>query len=147
MKTQSRFLTDALASLAGQESNLLAQRAGIQGQNISNLLNTFNTLGANQGIGSVLGGVVSPAQAGLFTDVTGAQLGSQLQQQNITNRIAQEQLMGGVLQQPTTVIPEAPGFFANAFNAVSPYLGALSGAIGAGMTGSKTPKVTSGASV
>lgn len=124
----SRFLTDAMGSLANQESSLLAQRAGIQGQNINNMLNSFNSLGANGGIGSVTGGITNPGNAGLFTDPQSAALAASLQQQNIGNRVNQEQMAGSVLQQPVTVVPESPGFFGNLLNTASPFMGPLGGA-------------------
>lgn len=110
---QSRFLTDAMASLAGVESDLVNQRFGRQTQNLGNILNTYNTLGANQGIGSVLGGIVNPQQAGLATDVESAQLQAAMQQSALNNMQQNQQMKNQVYSQPVTVMGEQPGFFSN----------------------------------
>lgn len=110
---QSRFLTDAMAKLAGVESDLVNQRFGRQTQNLGNILNTYNTLGANQGIGSVLGGIVNPQQAGLATDMESAQLQAAMQQ-NVMNNMQQNQAMKNqVYSQPVTLMGEQPGMFSN----------------------------------
>lgn len=110
---QSRFLTDAMAKLAGLESDLVNQRFGRQSQNMTNLLNTFNTLGANQGINSVLGAITNPATAGLFTDPQSAQLQTQMQQAMLNNMQQNQQMANQVYSQPVTVMGEQPGFFSN----------------------------------
>jgi hypothetical protein len=110
---QSRFLTDAMASLAGVESNLINQRFGRQSQNLGNILNTFNTLGANQGIGSVLGGIVNPEQAGLATDMQSAQLQAAIQQSALGNAQQNQSMKNQIYSQPVTVMGEQPGMFSN----------------------------------
>jgi hypothetical protein len=110
---QSRFLTDAMASLAGVESNLINQRFGRQSQNLGNILNTFNTLGANQGIGSVLGGIVNPEQAGLATDMQSAQLQAAIQQSALGNAQQNQSMKNQIYSQPVTVMGEQPGFLSN----------------------------------
>lgn len=110
---QSRFLTDAMAKLAGLESDLVNQRFGRQSQNVSNILNTFNTLGANQGIGSVLGAITNPATAGLFTDPQSAQLQTQMQQSALNNMQQNQQMANQVYSQPVTVMGEQPGMMTN----------------------------------
>ena len=110
---QSRFLTDAMASLAGVESDLVNQRFGRQTQNLNSILNTFNTLGSNQGIGSVLGGIVNPEQAGLFTDPQSAQLQAAIQQNALQNAQQNQAFMNQAHSQPVTVMGEQPGMLSN----------------------------------
>lgn len=124
-KPQRNFLTDALAKLAGQEQSFLTQASGIGAQNLQNYLGAFNTLGQQQGIGSVLGGILNPAGAGLFTDPTSYAAASNLQQQAIGNRRADQQLMNQINLQPVTLMPEQPGLFSTAMTALSPLAGAL----------------------
>lgn len=126
---QSRFLTNALAALAEKEQGLVAQRFGMQSQNLSNMLGAFGALGANQGIGSVLGGITNPAGAGLFTDPQSAQMAAMLQQQNIGNVQNQQAQMAGALQKPVTLVPEQPGFWGNLLSATAPYLGPVAQAV------------------
>ena len=122
--TQSDFLTDALAKLAGQEQSFLSQASGIGSQNLNNILNSFNTLGQNQGIGAVLGGVMNPASAGLFTDPQSTALAADLQQQALANRRADQGMMNQINLTPATVMPDGPGAFGTLMNAVSPAAGA-----------------------
>ena len=123
-KPQRDFLTDALAKLAGQEQSFLTQASGIGAQNLQNYLGAFNTLGQQQGIGSVLGGILNPAGAGLFTDPTSYQAAAGLQQQAIGNRRADQQMMNQINLQPVTLMPEQPGFLGTVVPALSPLLGA-----------------------
>lgn len=121
---QSDFLTDALAKLAGQEQSFLSQASGIGAQNLQNILGTFGTVGQQQGIGSVLGGVLNPAGAGLFTDPQSAQMAAMLQQQAIGNRQTDQQMMNQLNTQPVSVMPEQPGFWGTVIPALSPFVGA-----------------------
>jgi hypothetical protein len=139
---QSRFLTDAMGKLAGMESDLVNQRFGRQTQNLGNILNTFNTLGSNQGIGSVLGGIVNPEQAGLFTDPQSAQLQAAMQQ-NVMNNMQQNQGMKNqIYSQPVTLMGEQPGFWSNLAAGAASGLGSSGGlSMLKGMLGSKGTSV------
>lgn len=122
--TQSDFLTDALAKLAGQESNFLSQASGIGSQNLNNILNSFNTLGQNQGIGAVLGGIQNPNAAGLFNDVQSATFANQIGQQGMDNRRADQQMLNQALGTSVSIMPEGPGALSTIANAVAPIAGA-----------------------
>tara|TARA_R110000822_G_scaffold75493_8_gene181625 strand:+ start:2013 stop:3227 length:1215 start_codon:yes stop_codon:yes gene_type:complete len=140
-KPQSDFLTDALAKLAGQESNFLSQASGIGTQNLNNVLNSFNTLGQNQGIGSVLGGIMNPNQAGGFNDVQAAQLAAQLGQQGIDNRRADQGMMNDALGKSVDIMPEGPGMLSN----LAKTFGGIAGAYAADKW--MKPKAPTGVSV
>jgi hypothetical protein len=122
-RPQSDFLTDALAKLAGQEQSFLTQASGIGSQNLQNILGTFNTLGQNQGIGSVLGGVLNPGGAGLFTDPQSAQFANQLQQQAIRNRQVDQSMANELNTQPVSLMPEQPGYWGTTMGAVAGAMG------------------------
>jgi hypothetical protein len=147
---QSRFLTDAMGKLAEIESGLVDQRFNRQTQNLNSILNTFNTLGANQGIGSVLGAVNNPNQAGLFNDVQSAQLAAQLQQNNIQNRQQDQSMANQINTMPVTVSPQGPGFFSSLAAGLGPAIGMasmmpyLSGQAKSGETGKSGKSGTTG---
>ncbi len=140
--SQSRFLTEAMAALAGQREGMLSGRAARQSQGMGDMLNAFNTLGANQGMQGVLGGVMSPGQAGLFTDPQSAALAAQLQQQNIGNNMQYAQMMQQGLSTPVQIMPEAPGLFSQVMGAASPFLG-MGAAIGGAKLLQGSPKAVS----
>lgn len=121
--TQSDFLTDALAKLAGQEQSFLSQASGMGTQNLNNVLNSFSTLGQNQGIGSVLGGIMNPAGAGLFTDPQSTGLAADLQQRYLTGQRQDQSMMNQINLTPTTIMPESPGFFSSMATKLSPFAG------------------------
>jgi hypothetical protein len=142
--SQSRFLTEAMAALAGKQEDLVNQRFNRQSQNMSNIMNAFNTLGANQGIGGITGAIMSPGQAGLFTDPQSAALAAQLQQQNIGNNLQYGQMMQQGLSSPVQVMPEGPGLMSTMLGGLAglggAYLGGkgLSGYIAANKAGTKS---------
>lgn len=107
--SQSRFLTDALAGLAGKESDLINARFGRQSQNINNLLNSFNTLGANQGLGSILPGVLNPNQAGLFNDPQSIAMINEMQQNQARNRQVDQSMIDAVYGRPIQIMPGTGG--------------------------------------
>lgn len=133
---QSRFLTDAMAGLAGKESDLINARFGRQSQNVSNLLNAFNTLGANQGIGSVLQGVLNPNQAGLFNDPQSIAMINEMQQNQAGNRRMDQAMLDAALGRPIQIMPTKDGL--NWGGAAS---GALAGAGTGATVGSVIPGV------
>ena len=106
---QSRFLTGAMGELAQRENDLINSRVARQSQNLTNLLNTFGTLGANQGIGSVLGGFISPAQGGYLSEAQNAALLAGMQQNQAVNRQTDQSMMNEILGRSTTVVPGAGG--------------------------------------
>lgn len=127
---QSRFLTEALSGLAGKEQDLINQRFSRQTGNLNNVLNAYNMLGQNTGLGGLTQGILNPNQAGLFNDPQAAQFAANLQQQNIANRFQNQALTSGIMTQPVTLTPTAgggggPGIMDRAGGALS---GAASGA-------------------
>lgn len=120
---QSDFLVDAMAKLAGLEDQFKTSAASRRSQGIGNILGAFGQLGATGGIGSVTGGLLDPASAGLFNDVSSASMANQLLGAGLDESFRRDQLAGSVLQQPVTPIPEAPGFLSTAFTGLAPALG------------------------
>ena len=125
---QSRFLTQAAGELAQRESDLVNQRFARQSQNLNNLLNTYGTLGANQGISSVLGGFVSPSQGGYLSEADAANLLAGMQQNQARNRQVDQSMMSDVLGRSTTIVPGAGGGGGGGMNWGGGATGALSGA-------------------
>lgn len=106
---QSRFLTGAMGELAAKENDLINSRFARQSQNLSNLLNTYGTLGANQGIGSVLGGFISPGQGGYLTEAQSAALLAEMQQNQARNRQIDQSMMNNALGTPLQMVPTSGG--------------------------------------
>lgn len=120
---QSDFLVDALAKLAGQEEAMLTGRQARETQTLNNMLNAFGQLGATGGIGSVTGGILNPAAAGLFTDPTAAQMAQSIMGSGLDEAFRRDQLRATNLMKSVTPVPDAPGFFSNAFTGLAPALG------------------------
>lgn len=125
---QSRFLTGAMGELAAKENDLINSRFARQSQNLSNLLNTYGTLGANQGIGSVLGGFISPGQGGYLTEAQSAALLNEMQQAQARNRQVDQSMMNTALGTPLQMLPTSGGSKAG---------GALSGAASGALAGAQ----------
>lgn len=106
---QSRFLTGAMGELAAKENDLINSRFARQSQNLSNLLNTYGTLGANQGIGSVLGGFISPGQGGYLTEAQSAALLAEMQNNQARNRQVDQSMMNTALSTPLQMLPTSGG--------------------------------------
>jgi len=143
---QSRFLTGAMGELAAKENDLINSRFARQSQNLSNLLNTYGTLGANQGIGSVLGGFISPGQGGYLTEAQSAALLNEMQQSQARNRQVDQSMMNTALGTPIQMLPTsgigskiggaATGALAGAAaGSVVPGIGTLAGGIIGGLGG------------
>jgi hypothetical protein len=140
---QSRFLTDALAGLAGKESDLINARFGRQSQNVNNLLNAFNTLGANQGLNTVLGGVLNPNAAGLFNDPQSIAMINEMQQNQAGNRRADQSMIDSILGRPVQIMP-GTGASGKAGGGGMNWAGGLSGALGGAGTGATIGSVVPG---
>jgi hypothetical protein len=129
---QSRFLTGAMGELAAKENDLINSRFARQSQNLSNLLNTYGTLGANQGIGSVLGGFISPGQGGYLTEAQSAALLAEMQQNQARNRQTDQSMMNTALGTPLQMLPSKGGAGSKIGSAAT---GALGGAATGAMVG------------
>lgn len=125
---QSRFLTGAMGDLAARENELINSRFARQSQNLNNLLNTYGSLGATQGLGSILPGIMSPGQAGLMTDPQTIEALMTMQQNQARNRQMDQTMMNQALAQPLQMLPSGGG-------AGSKIGGAASGALGGAATG------------
>lgn len=121
-KAQSRFLTQALGTLAGQEEQMLQGRAARQAQALQN----YRT------------GLMNPASLGLFSDPIAAQFAANLQQQNIGNRAQTQTMFNQGLLQPVSVMPDASKGIAERG------MGALSGAAAGAAAGSIIPGIGTG---
>ena len=125
---QSRFLTGAMGDLAARENELINSRFARQSQNLTNLLNTYGSLGATQGLGSILPGIMSPGQAGLMTDPQTIEALMTMQQNQARNRQMDQTMMNQALAQPLQMLPSGGG-------AGSKISGAATGALGGAATG------------
>ena len=139
---QSRFLTGAMGELAQRENDLINSRVARQSQNLTNLLNTFGTLGANQGIGSVLGGFISPAQGGYLSEAQNAALLAGMQQNQAVNRQTDQSMMNEIFGRSTTVVPGAGGSGGDG-GGVN-WGGGAKGALGGAATGASIGSVVPG---
>jgi hypothetical protein len=133
---QSRFLTGAMGELAAKENDLINSRFTRQSQNLNNLLNTYGTLGANQGIGSVLSGFISPGQGGYLTEAQSAALLAEMQNNQARNRQVDQSMMNTALGTPLQMLPSKGGAGSKVGGAAS---GALGGAATGAMVGSVVP--------
>jgi hypothetical protein len=122
---QSRFLTGAMSDLASKENELINSRFARQSQNLNNLLNAYGSLGATQGLGSILPGVMSPGQAGLMTDPQTIEALMSMQQNQARNRQMDQTMMNQALAQPLQMLPSGGGIGDKVSGAAS---GALAGA-------------------
>jgi hypothetical protein len=125
---QSRFLTGAMSDLASKENELINSRFARQSQNLNNLLNAYGSLGATQGLGSILPGIMSPGQAGLMTDPQTIEALMAMQQNQARNRQMDQTMMNQALAQPLQMLPSGGG-------AGSKIGGAATGALGGAATG------------
>jgi len=123
--TQSRFLTDAAASLANTRQGLIDSNVNNNLKNLSGLTSAFNTVGANSGIGAVTGGAINPGSLGLFTDPQSAQLAATLKQQDLMNMQRNQFALSDLATKPVTLFGDTGAGGMNAAGGVS---GALSGA-------------------
>jgi hypothetical protein len=134
---ENRFLTDALATLAGQRDSMMNNAVSRQSQGLGNILNTFGALGANQGMAGLTSGLINPNQAGMFNDVQSAQLANQIQQQNIQNQMGFANMMQQGLSQPVQMMPNSPGLFSQIAQYAAPFAGFGLGSGELGKIGSK----------
>jgi hypothetical protein len=141
---QSRFLTGAMSDLASKENELINSRFARQSQNLNNLLNTYGSLGATQGLGSILPGVMSPGQAGLMTDPQTIEALMAMQQNQARNRQVDQTMMNTALGTPLQILPGAGGGGAGGQDGVN-WMGGASGAIGGAQLGAKIGSVFPGA--
>ena len=141
---QSRFLTGAMGDLAAKENELINSRFARQSQNLNNLLNTYGSLGATQGLGSILPGVMSPGQAGLMTDPQTIEALMAMQQNQARNRQVDQTMMNTALGTPLQILPGAGGGGAGGQDGVN-WMGGASGAIGGAKIGAKIGSVFPGA--
>jgi hypothetical protein len=137
---QSRFLTGAMGELASKENELINSRVARQSQNVNNLLNSFNTLGANQGIGSVLGGFISPSQGGYLSEAQSAALLAEMQQNQARNRQVDQSMANQLLTTPVQLLPGGGGKDGG-MNWGGGAKGALSGAASGATIGSVVPGI------
>lgn len=107
--SQSRFLTEAAASLANNRQNLLNNQQSRQYGQLGAVGNLFNTLGSTSNYGNITGSIMNPSQAGLFTDPQSAGLAAGMQQNNIGNRARDQYAFSDILTQPVDIIPSGGG--------------------------------------
>lgn len=138
---QSRFLTQAAGELAQRESDLVNQRFARQSQNLNNLLNTYGTLGANQGIGSVLGGFISPSQGGYLSEADTANLLANMQQNQARNRQTDQSFAVDIYGRPVSIVPGAGG---GSGGGGMNWGGGAKGALGGAATGASIGSVVPG---
>lgn len=144
---QSRFLTGAMGDLAARENELINSRFARQSQNLNNLLNTYGSLGATQGLGSILPGIMSPGQAGLMTDPQTIEALMSMQQNQARNRQIDQSMMNTALGTPLQMLPGAGGGGGGAAGGKDGmnWLGGASGAIGGAQLGAKIGSIFPGA--